>query len=266
MAHPVVALLTDFGLRDHYVGVMKGVMLAICPQLTLVDISHEVEAHDVVAGALALAASYRYFTSGTIFVAVVDPGVGSSRRGVAVDVGEYRLVAPDNGLVSLVLDEYREHRGWRAVELQTPAYSRPVISRTFEGRDRFGPAAAWLASGLDLDALGSPVSDLHRLDLPAAAIDSGTIRGEVLRVDRFGNLVTNIDRRAFGALGAGAVEIRAGDRRIGPVVSTYAEIAPGEVCALFGSDDRLELAANRASAAALLDLGRGAIVHVARGA
>lgn len=259
MARPVVALLTDFGTRDHYAGAMKGVVLGICPEATLVDITHEVAPHDVLGGALELAASYRYFPSGTVFLVVVDPGVGSSRRGVAVDTGEYRLVAPDNGVLSLVVDE---HPPKRIVELSERRFTRPTVSRTFEGRDRFAPAAAWLAKGSDFSALGRPAGDLVRLDVPAPVVEAGTIRGEVLRVDRFGNLVSNIDRRTFETVTGGALAVQAGGHQVKRLVSTYADAEPGEICALFGSSDQLEIAASGASAAALLDLGRGAPVHV----
>src|SRR5262245_16625872 len=133
---PVIALLTDFGLRDHYVGTMKGVALGICREATLVDISHDVPAHDVLAGALELAASYRYFPTGTIFLVVVDPGVGSTRRGIAVAAGDYQFVAPDNGVLSTVLEETRPSQ---IVELTESRFARPIVSRTFEGRDRFAP-------------------------------------------------------------------------------------------------------------------------------
>ena len=264
MARPVIALLTDFGVRDHYAGTMKGVILGICPDVTLVDISHDVQPHDVLAGALELAASYRYFPSGTIFLAVVDPGVGSTRRGIAADTGDYRFVAPDNGVLSVIVDE---HPPKRVVELGERRYALPTISRTFEGRDRFAPAAAWLAKGVDLGALGRPAGPLHRLELPKPTVESGsgTVGGEVLRLDRFGNLITNIDRRTFDAIripGGHAVEIHVGSYQVRRVVSTYADAAAGEICALFGSTDHLEIAANGASAAALLGLGRGAPVRI----
>src|SRR5436190_5313710 len=130
MPRTVVALLTDFGTRDHYAGTMKGVVLGICPDVTLVDISHDIASHDVLGGALELAASYRYFPSGTIFLVVVDPGVGSTRRGIAADTGEYKFVAPDNGVLTLVFDE---HPPKKAVELTERKYARPSVSRTFEG-------------------------------------------------------------------------------------------------------------------------------------
>ena len=259
MSRPVIALLTDFGARDHYAGTMKGVILGICPDVTLVDISHDIQPHDVLGGALELAASYRYFPAGTIFLVVVDPGVGSARRGLAVDTGDYKFVAPDNGVLSPVLDDLPPKR---VVELSERRYARPTVSRTFEGRDRFAPAAAWLARGIEPSALGRSAGALHRLEVPKPTAESKMIRGEVLRVDRFGNLITNIDRRTFDAISGGPLEIRIGGHQVQRVVSTYADAAPGEICALFGSTDQLEVAANGASAAAMLDLGRGAPVHV----
>jgi len=261
MARPVIALLTDFGTKDHYAGTMKGVALAICPDATLVDISHDLPAHDVFGAALELAAAYKYFPAGTIFLVVVDPGVGSSRRGIAAEVGDYRFVAPDNGVLSAVLDE---HAAKRVVELTERKYARPTVSRTFEGRDRFAPAAAWLAKGIDLPALGRSAGAIHRLEIPKPQAGGDRIDGEVLRVDRFGNLITNIDRRTFDRIADGALDIHVGSHAVSRVVSTYADVADGEVCALFGSTDHLEVAANGASAAARLDLGRGAPVHVAR--
>jgi len=261
MARPVIALLSDFGTRDHYAGTMKGVALGICPDLTFVDISHHVPPHDVVAGALELAAAYKYFPAGTIFLVVVDPGVGSTRRGIAAEAGEYRFVAPDNGVLSAV---FEEHAPKRVVELTERRYARPTVSKTFEGRDRFAPAAAWLAKGIELVALGRPAGAIHRIELPHAHLDGDRISGQVLRVDRFGNLITNIDRRTFDRLASAPLEIQIGSRVISKVVSAYADAAPGELCALFGSTEHLEIAANGASAAAELDLGRGAPVHVAR--
>ena len=265
MPRPVIALLTDFGVRDHYVGTMKGVALTICPEATLVDISHEVPAHDVAAGALELAACYRYFPPGTVFLVVVDPGVGSSRRGIAGETGEYKFVGPDNGVLGIVFDETPPRR---VVELTERRYARPTVSRTFEGRDRFAPAAAWLAKGAELSAFGRPAGQVHRIELAQPSIGPDGIAGEVCRVDRFGNLITNIDRKTFEKLGSvehwPALEIRVGPHQVSKVVSTYADAAAGEVCALFGSSDHLEIAANGVSAASRLDLGRGAAVRVIR--
>lgn len=262
MARPVIALLTDFGTRDHYAGTMKGVMLGICPDATLVDISHDVPPHDVLAAALELAAAYRHFPAGTVFLVVVDPGVGSARRGLATEAAEYKFVAPDNGVLTPV---FEEHSPKRIVELSERRYARPTVSRTFEGRDRFAPAAAWLAKGIELAALGRPAGSVHQIDIPHPQTFADHIIGQVLRVDRFGNLITNIDRRAFEKLaGAGLVDVRVGPHQVAKLVSTYADVADGEVSALFGSTEHLEIAANGANAGRALDLGRGAPVHVSR--
>jgi len=259
---PVVALLSDFGSKDHYAGTMKGVILGICPDVTLVDITHDVTAHDVLEGALQLAASYKYFPPGTIFVAVVDPGVGSARKGIAAEAGDYRFVAPDNGVLTEVL---REVPPKRVVELSERRYARPTVTRTFEGRDRFAPAAAWLAKGTSLTALGRTITDYHRLDIPIAEVAGNTLRGAVLGIDRFGNLVTNIDRKTFEAFAKqGEFRILAGGAAVERIVSTYAEISAGEVCALFGSSDHLELAANSESAAEHLGLERRAVVEIVK--
>ena len=263
MARPTVALLSDFGTRDHYAGALKAVVLSVCPDATLVDIGHEIPPHDVLAGALELAACYRYFPIGTIFLVVVDPGVGSSRRGIAADTGDYKFVAPDNGVLSAV---FAETPPKRVVELTERKYARPTVSRTFEGRDRFAPAAGWLAKGINLVWLGKSVADYQTLDLPRLAVAPGRVTGEVVRVDRFGNLITNIDRRTFETLAGGAaVAIRVGTREVGRLVATYADAPAGELCALFGGTDHLEVAVNAGDAAAALGLTRGAVVTVQRG-
>lgn len=260
---PVIALLSDFGLRDHYAGTMKGVVLGICPDVTLVDLSHDVPPHDIVAGALELAAAYRYFPAGTIFLAVVDPGVGSSRRGLAAEAGAYRFVGPDNGVLSLAIEDAAPRA---VVELTDRRYARPTVSRTFEGRDRFAPAAAWLAKGVALTTLGRPAGPIVRAALPRPVVTGDRVEGEVVRVDRFGNLVTNIDRRTFeqvvGPTGQGIASIAGRD--VSRVVATYADIAAGEICGLFGSTDHLEIAACGSSAAEAVARGRGAPVHVTR--
>ncbi len=262
MARPVIALLTDFGVRDHYVAAMKGVMLGVCPDATLVDITHEVPAHDVRAGAQLLAECYAYFPAGTVFLAVVDPGVGSSRRGLAADVGDYRLVGPDNGLLSAVFDE-RPPRA--VVELTERKYARPTISRTFEGRDRFAPAAAWLAQGVMLTALGRALPSHERLTWALPTESALRLHGEVVRVDHFGNLVTNLDRGRVERLrGDGDVSVRVAGRVVPRLVATYSDVAVGEVCALFGSSDDLEVAVSGGNAAAQLAAGAGSPVEVVR--
>lgn len=263
MARPIIALLSDFGTRDHYAGVMKGVLLGILADVTIIDVSHDLPAHDIPFASLELAATYKYFPAGTIFLVVIDPGVGTQRRGIAAEAGDWRFVAPDNGVLSGV---FQETPPKKVVELTERRYARPTVSRTFEGRDRFAPAAAWLAKGTQLPALGRPVSDIQRIDLPAPEVEAAEIRGLVVRVDRFGNLVTNIDRKSVERLAqGGAIAIEADGKPVERLAATYAELPAGGVGALFGSTDHLEIAAPSASAAAHLQLGRGARVRLTRG-
>ena len=256
MARPTVALLTDFGTRDHYAGSLKGVVLTVCPDATLIDIGHDIPAHDVLAGALELAACYRYFPHGTIFLVVVDPGVGSPRRGIAADTGDYRFVAPDNGVLSAVFLEVPPKK---VVELSERKYALPTVSRTFEGRDRFAPAAGYLAKGVALVSLGKRISDFHAIALPRPAVIGDALGGVVVRVDRFGNLITNIDRQSFEQFaGNRPITVEVGGTDIPRIVATYAEATAGELCALFGSTDHLEIAINAGDAASALRLARGA--------
>jgi S-adenosylmethionine hydrolase len=265
MARPIVALLSDFGSRDHYVGVMKGVVLSLAVDVTLVDISHEVPAHDIRAAALELAAAYKYFPAGTIFLTVVDPGVGTQRRGLVAEAGDWRFVAPDNGVLTAVFQETPPRK---VVELTERRYARPTVSRTFEGRDRFAPAAGWLAKGgIQLAAFGRAISDYHVLDLPRPQLEEGVLRGVVVRIDRFGNVVTNLDRRTCERLtnGSSTVHLTVGGHSISRIVATYAEMAAGELGALFGSTDHLEIAALAANAAERLGIATGAAVELRKG-
>jgi S-adenosylmethionine hydrolase len=239
---PIIALLSDFGTRDHYAGVMKGVILGICSECTLVDVSHDLPAHDIPFASLELAATYKFFPAGTIFLAVV---------------------APDNGVLTAV---FQETPPKRVVELTERRYARPTVSRTFEGRDRFAPAAAWLAKGTQLQALGRLVTDYQVLDLPRPRFEEGVLRGSVVRVDRFGNVVTNLDRRSCERLADGTrgLQLTVRGQSIARLVSTYSDIAPGEIGALFGSTDHLECAAHAASAAEQLGVAVGDPVELRR--
>jgi S-adenosylmethionine hydrolase len=255
MARPVIALLTDFGLADHYVAAMKGVMLGICPDATFIDITHDIPPQDILAGALELEAVTPFLPPATVVVAVVDPGVGSERRGIALESRGLRFVGPDNGLFALV-GPYT-----RVVELREPGYARPTMSRTFEGRDRFAPAAAWLAAGVGLSQLGPVVDRPVELDVPQPTVGRAVVAGTVLRVDRFGNLVTNIGRHALSDLCA-PVTIAVEGATIDRLSSTYADVPFGALCALIGSTDRLEIAVNGGSAAAALAASRGSRIEV----
>ena len=260
MARPLIALLTDFGTADTYVGSMKGVMLGICPDAAIVDITHEIAPHDVLEGALELEACRGAFPGGTVFLAVVDPGVGSARRALAARCGDHRLIAPDNGILTAV---FRAVPPSQVVELTDRRFARHEISRTFEGRDRFAPAAAWLAAGTALEEVGAPVSDWARLDLPTATFADGELEGIVVRVDRFGNIVTSIDRGSFArAAASGTAEVQIGAWRTSRLVDTYADLAAGEIAAMFGSRDCMEVCGREASAAALLGVRRGERVTV----
>ncbi len=256
---PIVALLTDFGLQDHYVGVMKGVILGICPSASIVDITHDVPAQDVLAGAFELAAAFGYFPQGTTFVAVVDPGVGSSRLAIAAGAGGYRFVGPDNGIFSLV---FRRHAPDRVVELTDARYVLANVSRTFEGRDRFAPAAAWLSEGADLGEMGPPVHEWVRLAIPEPRVFDTSIDGAVIKVDRFGNLITNIDQASVSVLATPALRIEIAGKVIQGLVPSYAHVPAGQLCALVNSADFLEVACARGSAADLLGACAGAPVRV----
>ncbi len=190
-SQPVVAFLTDFGLRDGYVGVLKGVVLGIAPQAQLIDITHDIPPQDIATGAWVLGTSYRYFPLGTIYTCVVDPGVGSARRPIAVRTGNWLFVGPDNGLLSYVL---AEQPIYEAVLLSNPAYHLPQVSATFQGRDLFAPVAAHLARGVVLGDLGTPLdpSSLSLLDLRRASRQEGRIQAHIVYTDHFGNLITNI--------------------------------------------------------------------------
>jgi S-adenosyl-L-methionine hydrolase (adenosine-forming) len=260
---PVIALVTDFGLRDHYVGAMKGSILGLCPDAVLVDIAHELPAHDILAGGFALLASYPDFPAGTVFVAVVDPGVGSDRRGLALEAGGYRFVAPDNGLLGLVLAA--EGAG-RLHAIENRALFRPRVSATFHARDVFGPVAAHLARGGALAEVGQPVHDPVALPLPQ--VRQIAVQGweaSVIHVDRFGNLTTNLGEAALAEMTRQAADGEVVVEVEGAVLSlghTYADVPPGQALALIGSSRLLEVAVNQGDASRLLGAGRGAPVRV----
>ena len=260
---PVIALLTDFGLQDPYVGAMKGAILSVCAEATLVDLLHDVPAHDVAAGALALDSVYRHFPGGTVFVAVVDPGVGSPRRPVAVGAGRWLFVGPDNGLFTFVLEA---HPSARVHLLANPLLFRDPLSPVFHGRDLFGPAGGRIARGLPLEEVGPVVADPVRLAHPPKARLAAGWEGAVLHADRFGNLTTNIleaDLAALGGRGLEGLEVTLGTQAL-PLVRSYSDVAPGAACALVGSSGRLEIAVNRGRADALSGAGPGARVCVRR--
>lgn len=253
---PIVTLTTDFGLRDSYVGAMKGVILSRCPGAQIVDLTHEVPPQQIRIGALRLASAAAYFPPGTVHLAVVDPGVGSQRRAIAIEADGHRFVGPDNGVLTLAAPPARA--GWRAAEITNRAYMLPVVSQTFHGRDVFAPAAAHLASGGALEDLGPPLLDPVELHLPAPVRRGRRLRGVILDVDRFGNLVTNIRGEQ---LNDGEVErVCVGGAVILGLSHWYDPSR--ELVAIVGSDGRLEIAAPGGSAAARLGLGPDAPVEI----
>ena len=254
----VITLTTDFGTRDPYVAEMKAAILSITRDVHVVDITHEVAPHDVLEGALALESAAPWFPTGTIHVAVVDPGVGTARRGLAVTAGEQVFIGPDNGLFTPFLGE----APWRAFELRAEQFRAAAVSRTFHGRDVFAPAAAHVARGLEPERLGPRVTDPVLLAWPRARVAVGRVGGAVVHVDRFGNLLTSIPGDTLGSLGSG-VTVRVGTRTV-PLVQTYGELARGRAGALVGSRNRLEIAVNTGSAAAMLRARRGTPVVVSR--
>lgn len=270
--NPTVALISDFGLDDIYVGVMKGIITGIQPQARLIDITHNIAPQHVRQAAFALLNAYRYFPAGTVFLVVVDPGVGTLRQPIAVEAGGYVFIAPDNGVLSYALAQ-QEHR--KAVTLTNPAYQRPEISRTFHGRDIFAPAAAYAASGVAVTQLGEPLDELTLLPPPTINIQGRRVTGEVLHVDHFGNIVSSIglmhwrtDERltlvpAFGdheqtvPVMAESAVVRIGAETVSGISPTYGEVSRGELVALVGSSGYLELAVNQGNAAVRLDVAIG---------
>ena len=252
-----MTLLTDFGTADGYVAELKGVLLGEAPGATLVDAGHDVAPQDVDGARLALARYWLRYPAGTVHVVVVDPGVGTERAALAVESEGRRLVGPDNGVLTPAL----LRAGARAVRLAVPARS----SATFHGRDVFAPAAARLAAGAPLDALGTPVDApfLRRTPEARRLVDGG-IEGQVITVDRFGNAITNLVASGATAAPGGLVQLGDPAWRTVPIRRVYADVAPGEPVALAGSNGLLEIAVRDGSAAAGLGLARGAKVVLYR--
>ncbi len=257
----IITLTTDFGHSDPFVGIMKGVILGLAPDSRLVDLSHEIPPQDVIAGALALEAAVDYFPPGTIHVAVVDPGVGTERAAVAVECDGFVLVGPDNGLFGLVLERFTPIR---AVNLTNSAFHLKPVSASFHGRDIFAPAAAHLACGAQLEEMGEPACDLVTLELPPLVQSGLQLEACVLVADGFGNVVTNLSRAAYlawrGELSDEGIRVQGGPRTRIEIRRTYADVAPRQAVAFFGSSGRLEISVREGNAAKCLGLTRGSKV------
>lgn len=261
MARPIITLTTDYGINDHLVGVMKGVILNINPDVNVVDITHGVLPHDILDGALTIGQAYRHFPPKTIHVVVVDPGVGTQRRPILVASDQHYFVAPDNGVLSSVYDQTEALYVWHII---SEHYFRQPVSKTFHGRDIFAPVAAWLSKSWQTSAFGEPVTDFVRFAIPKPKATGNTIKGIVLRVDQFGNLVTNFKVEDVPALAAadGKFTIKAGNATITKLVPTFAGGSNGEAVGVIGSSGYLEICVNKTSAARTLGIGRGAEVSV----
>ncbi len=254
--NPIITLTTDYGTNDHLVGTMKGVILKINPDVTIVDISHNVTAYDLLDGALTIGSAYSYFPPKTIHVVVVDPGVGTERRPLLVSAQNQYFIAPDNGVLSVIF-EREDNVAVRHANVEH-YYLNPV-SNTFHGRDVFAPVAAWLTKGWQTPSMGDEITDYKKFSMPKPKEADGGLRGVVLRVDAFGNLVTNFraEHLAQNAQENGNLKMQVGTHAITNLVDTFAHGAAGEPIAYVGSSGYIEIGVNKGSAARTLALGRG---------
>ncbi len=254
----IITLTTDFGTSDAYVGTMKGVILGINPNVRVVDLTHAVPPQDIHEAAFIIRSAYRYFPEGTIHTVVVDPGVGSDRQAIICEIEGAFFVCPDNGVLSYLLqaiDDGTEHR-MNAVAIQNPAYHLPQVSNTFHGRDIFAPVAAHLSRGVPLANIGPPVENLVQLPIPTSEVSGNTITGQIVKIDRFGNAITNISESALAGEVSG-YEINVQGARLTRINRAYAESPVGEPLAVIGSAGVLEIAVNGGSAEKQLGLKRG---------
>ncbi len=252
----VITFTTDFGTKDGYVAQMKGVILSICPDAHLIDVTHDINSFCILEGALVLKGISRYFPEGTIHVAVVDPGVGSARRGIVLKAGNRFYIGPDNGLFSLTLESSEP---WEAREIANPDYMLPDPHPTFHGRDVFAPTAACLCSGRPFELVGPLIQEPIRLDLPEPSQTLEGIRGQIIYVDRFGNLTSNV---SAVMLTRKVRYIEVGNLRIPGIRSFFGEANEGEPLALINSFGFLEIAVNMMDASEKLGIGIGAEVRL----
>jgi S-adenosylmethionine hydrolase len=263
-ARSVITLLTDFGVGDYFVASMKGVILNINPQAQIVDLSHEVAPHDIAGAAYLLKSSYRFFPDGTVHVAVVDPGVGSSRHPLLISTSRYFFIGPDNGLFTYVCDEES------AVEvrhIENRQYRLDSEGSTFDGRDLFSPAAAWLTKGQPVGSFGPLVKHYERLPIATPGWDNHVMAGQIVHVDRFGNLISNLTRfqltEVRGVTKRSAPYIRLAGKTIDGLVDSYSDAAPGTPQALINSNGQLEVFIREGNAAQALGVTRGARIELA---
>jgi S-adenosylmethionine hydrolase len=262
----LVTLITDFGSNDYYVGVMKGVILGINPEAVIVDVCHHVASYDVFDAAFTLLQSYRYFPSDTIHMVIVDPGVGTARRPLLARTIDQKFIAPDNGVLSLV---YEREENIEVRHITSEHYFLSPISQTFQGRDIFAPCAGWLSKGVEVDKFGEPITDYAKFTPPKAKrVDEQLVKGVALRVDKFGNIVTNISPEDVPQLfteNPPPFRILINQQEVTKLNSTFAAGKPSEVFAIVGSTGYIEICTNRGSAAKTLNATRGMEVGVVIG-
>lgn len=262
-AQRIITFTTDFGLTEHYVGAMKGVVYSIHSQARIVDITNAVQSFDVLDGAIAISQAYNYFPSGSVHVVVVDPGVGGSRRPILAVAGQHYFLAPDNGVLSLVFE--REER-IAVRHITSEHYFQHPVSNTFHGRDVFAPVAAYLSKGVDTAKFGEEISDYVRFAAPKPKASSAhSWTGVVLKSDKFGNLITNITAKDIPEIfenGAKSFKITVGKAEISKLCANYSEGAPGELIAVLGSTGFLEISTNKGPASRLAAADKGTEVSV----
>jgi len=263
LAPPIITLTTDYGTADHLVAAMKGVILKINPDAHILDITHNVMPFDILDGALTIGQAYRYYPSKAIHVVVVDPGVGSQRRPILVSGDQHYFVAPDNGVLSMV---YEREQKVAVRHVTSEHYFLNPISNTFHGRDIFAPVAAWLSKNWQTPSFGEEVTDYVRFSMPKPKTADNTVKGVVLKVDNFGNLITNLTAEDVPQLLAGnSFKITVGGKQITKLAHTYSQGAQNEPFALMGSGGFVEISVNRGNAARILGAQRGSEVTVELG-
>ncbi len=262
VANPIITLTTDYGTNDHLVGTMKGVILKINPDVTIVDITHNVTPYDLLDGAMAIGSAYSYFPPKTVHVVVVDPGVGTERRPLLVSAQNQYFIAPDNGVLSMVF-EREDNIVVRHANVEH--YYLSPVSKTFHGRDIFAPVAAWLTKGWQTASMGDEIADYKKFSMPRPKAADGGMKGVVLRVDAFGNLITNfrLEHLAENAQENGNFQMQLGSHTVSKLVDTFARGGAGEPIAYIGSGGFIEIGINKGSAARSLALGRGTPVVLA---
>lgn len=265
-AQRIITFTTDFGLSEHYVGAMKGVVLGINPAAQLVDITNSIQSFDILDGAIAISQAYAFFPKDTIHLVVVDPGVGGGRRPILVNAGQYQFVAPDNGVLSLVYE--REER-IMVRHITSEHYFRQPVSHTFHGRDVFAPVAAYLSKGVDGLKFGEEITDYVRFAAPKPKVAGPNAwKAVVLKTDKFGNLITNITRKDIPQVFDGLSQpfrITVGKAEVTKLYSSYSAGNPGEIFAILGSTGFLEISANKGPASRLAGADRGSEVSLTLG-